>query len=75
MGSLRFTLLSKIGYNINMVRDFIIFILRISLVALVWISLWRYVQPRTQLMRILRAALLVLCLLGVLVVLRFTGGN
>jgi len=58
-----------------MLMDFISLVLRISLVAAIWISLWRFVKPRTQSMRLLRAALLVLCLLGIMIVLRVTGGN
>jgi len=48
--------------------------LRISLIVTVCAFIWRYVQPRTQFMRILRAALLMLGLLAVLAVVRITGG-
>jgi len=50
------------------------FILRVLLIALIWFFVWRFVEPRTQLLRILRAALLVLSLLAVLAVIRITGG-
>jgi len=50
------------------------FVLKISLIVTLWAFVWRYVEPRTQAMRILRAALLVLGLLGVLAVVRITGG-
>jgi membrane-bound ClpP family serine protease len=44
-----------------------------SLVVAIWAFVWRFVEPKTQLMRILRAALLVLGLLAVLAVIRITG--
>jgi hypothetical protein len=50
------------------------FVLRVSLVVLIWAFVWRFVEPRTQPLRILRAALLVLCLLAVLAVIRISGG-
>jgi hypothetical protein len=49
------------------------FVLRISLIVALWAFVWRFVEPKTQLMRILRAALLVLGLLAVLAVIRITG--
>lgn len=57
-----------------MVGGAIHFILRVLLIALIWFFVWRFVEPRTQLLRILRAALLVLSLLAVLAVIRITGG-
>ena len=63
----------KIGYFGFMFRDLIFFVLRISLVATIWVFVWRFIEPKTQLMRILRAALLVLGLLVVLAVIRITG--
>ena len=65
----------KIGYNISMLGDIISFVLRIMLVVALWLFVWRFIEPRTQLMRAFRAALLVLFLLGVLVVLRVSGTN
>jgi len=56
-----------------MVEGVLSFVLRVLLIAVFWVFIWRFVEPRTQLMRILRAALLVLGLLGVLAVLRITG--
>lgn len=53
-----------------MFTSFISFILRISLIVAVWAFVWRLLEPRTQLMRILRATVLLLGLLGILVVLR-----
>ena len=50
------------------------FILRLALIVTIWLFVWRYVEPKTQLMRILRAALLVLGLLGALAVMRITCG-
>jgi len=73
MGRFYLTLLVKISYNHIMVRNLIFFLLRIGLIAGLWVLIWRLVEPRTQLMRILRATLLVLGLLAVLAVIRFTG--
>jgi hypothetical protein len=56
-----------------MLREMVSFVLRISLIVVLWASVWRFVQPKTQLMRILRAALLMLVLLGVLALVRLTG--
>ena len=56
-----------------MFRNVIFFILRISLIAALWASVWKLIEPKTQLMRILRAALLVLGLLLILVMLKATG--
>jgi multisubunit Na+/H+ antiporter MnhF subunit len=58
-----------------MAGDIISFVLRITLVVTLCSYVWRFVKPNTQLMRVLRAALLVLTLLGILVVLRVTGTN
>jgi len=56
-----------------MLTNIISFILRISLIAVFWFFVWKYVEPRTQRMRILRAALLVLGLLIILAMVRITG--
>lgn len=56
-----------------MVEGVVSFILRVSLIAVFWAFIWRFVEPRTQLMRILRAALLLLGLLCILSVLRIAG--
>lgn len=58
-----------------MLESILSFVLRIGLVAALWAFVWRFVEPRTQLMRILRAALLVFVLLGVLALLKITGAN
>jgi len=58
-----------------MAGGIISFVLRITLVVTLCLFVWRFIEPRTQLMRVLRAALLVLTLLGILVVLRGTGTN
>jgi hypothetical protein len=73
MGNFNLTFLVKMGYNVAMVGRIILFVLRIGLIATLWAFIWRVVEPRTQLMRILRAALLLLGLLGILVALRLTG--
>ena len=57
-----------------MFGSLVYFVLKISLIVTLWAFVWRYVEPRTQAMRVLRAALLVLGLLGVLAVVRITGG-
>ncbi|HUT29391.1 MAG TPA: hypothetical protein VMX13_06340 [Sedimentisphaerales bacterium] len=57
-----------------MLRGLLTIVLRISLIAAICGLVWGVVQPRTQLMRIVRAALLLVCLLVVLVVLRLAGG-
>ena len=58
-----------------MLGDIISFVLRIGLVVALWAFVWKYVEPRTQLMRLLRAALLVFGLLGIWAVLRIAGAN
>jgi len=63
----------KIGYNLCMLRNILSLVLRIGLIAAIWGFVWRFVEPRTQLMRILRAALLVLGLLVIFAVLRIAG--
>ena len=57
-----------------MLRNLIVFVLRLGLIAALWAFIWRFVEPRTQLMRILRAALLLIALLVVLAALRIMGG-
>jgi hypothetical protein len=61
------------GYYVAMLGEKVLFILRLLLIAAVWIFVWRLIQPKTQAMRILRAALLILALLTVLAVTRVTG--
>jgi hypothetical protein len=56
-----------------MFRSIVLFALRLSLVAVTFAFVWRLVEPKTQLMRIVRATLLVLCLLAVLAVVRIAG--
>lgn len=63
----------KIGYYGYMFRDLVLFVLRLSLIAMFWAFVWRFVEPKTQFMRVLRAALLVLGLLAILAMLRITG--
>ena len=64
----------KIGYNLRMVREVISFVLRVGLVIGFWGLVWSSVKPKTQAMRVLRAALLVLGLLGVWAVLSVAEG-
>ena len=56
-----------------MFRSILFFALRLSLIATTFAFVWRFVEPKTQLMRIMRAALLVLGLLAVLAVVKVTG--
>jgi len=58
-----------------MLESIISFVLRMWLVVALWVCVWKFVEPRTQLMRILRAALLVFGLLGIWAVLKITGVN
>lgn len=62
-----------IGYNLDMLGG-AVFILRLGLIVAFWGFIWSCVKPRTLVMRVLRAALLVVVLLSVLAVLRITGG-
>ena len=64
---------AKIGYYRYMFRDIIFFILRISLIVALWAFVWKFIEPKTQLMRVLRAALLVLGLLVILAMIKITG--
>ncbi|MHC4646480.1 MAG: hypothetical protein ACYTBJ_13345 [Planctomycetota bacterium] len=61
------------GYNVFMLEGLISFAFRLWLIAGIWAVVWRFVEPRTQRMRMLRAALLLLGLLGVLAMTRMTG--
>lgn len=73
MGYILLDLSIKIGYCKYMFRDIVFFVLRISLIAALWAFVWKFIEPKTQLMRVLRAALLVLGLLVVLTILKITG--
>ena len=73
MGKFYLDLRGKIGYLGCMLRSILFFALRFSLILAIWAFLWRYLEPKTQLMRIMRAALLLLCLLGVMAVVKLTG--
>ena len=73
MGCFSLDLSAKIGYYKYMFKDIVFFILRISLIAALWAFVWKFIEPKTQLMRVLRAALLVLGLLVILTILKITG--
>jgi hypothetical protein len=62
----------KIGYNAFMFVRAMSFVMRMLMVAAIWVFVWRLVEAKTRAMRILRAALLLICLLGVLAVLKTT---
>lgn len=68
-GTFSLTFCVKIGYYGFMLINFIACVLRISLIAVCWSFAWRYVKPTTQLMRIARAAILVVFLLVIMAVL------
>ena len=61
------------GYHKCMFRNIVFFVLRISLIVALWAFVWKFIEPKTQLMRVLRAALLVLGLLAILAMLKITG--
>ncbi len=63
----------KMGYIIFMLSNTISFILRICLIGTFWLYVWRHIEPRTQSMRILRAALLALGMLVILAVVKIIG--
>jgi hypothetical protein len=56
-----------------MVGSLILFVLRICLIATIWAAVWRYVEPKTSAMRVVRAALLVIALLLTLATVRTLG--
>lgn len=57
-----------------MIGSILSFVLRISLIGAFWAFVWGYVEPKTQRMRVLRAALLLLGLLVILAALKVTSG-
>lgn len=63
----------KLGYFDVMFINVASLVLRMLLVAVTCAFVWQFVEPKTQPMRILRAALLVLSLLAVLAVVKITG--
>jgi hypothetical protein len=73
MGNFILTWNVKIGYNMPMVREVVLVVMRAGLVIGLWGLIWSVAEPKTQAMRILRATLLVLSLLGVWVLLSITG--
>jgi len=73
IGKFNLTFFVKMGYNTPMFGGILSFFSRLLLVAAIFGIVWRFVEPRTQLMRILRAALLLLALLGTLAVIRIFG--
>ncbi|MBP8303540.1 MAG: hypothetical protein KBE04_05365 [Phycisphaerae bacterium] len=56
-----------------MVLDLAFILVRAILVAAVWVLVWRFIEPRTQLLRVLRLAVFVACLLVVLAAMRLAG--
>ena len=43
----------------------ITFIIRLAIVAIIWSIVWRQIKPKSQAMRIIRAGILVVSMLGV----------
>jgi hypothetical protein len=56
-----------------MVGSFILFVLRMCLIATIWAAVWLYVEPKTRVMRVIRAALLVVALLLTLAAMKTFG--
>jgi len=56
-----------------MLSSLISFVLRIWLIVAFWAFIWGLVKPKTQMLRILRATLLLLGLLGILAALKIAG--
>jgi hypothetical protein len=56
-----------------MLGDILLFVLRLAFIVVFWSAIWGLIKPRSQLLRIARALLLVVGLLGILAVLRMTG--
>ena len=56
-----------------MLSSLISFVLRIWLIVAFWAFIWGLVKPKTQMLRILRATLLLLGLLGILAALKIVG--
>jgi hypothetical protein len=69
-GNFHLTRYDKIGYNSAMFADIALFMIRLLFVAAVCGFAWTFVRPKTQPMRIARAALLVSCLLIALLAMR-----
>jgi MFS-type transporter involved in bile tolerance (Atg22 family) len=63
----------NLGYNVGMLGSVISLVLRIWLIAAFAATIWRFVKPKTQLMRVCRAALLVLGLLAIMALFKVTG--
>jgi hypothetical protein len=49
------------------------FFMRLSIIVCFWVFIWSCMKPKGQLMRVIRAGLLVLVLLFVLAVMRISG--
>jgi hypothetical protein len=73
MGGFRLTWRVKLGYNGAMIQGVLVLVLRIGLVVVLWALVWGLIQPKSQLMRVFRAAVLVAGLLVILAVVRLAG--
>ena len=56
-----------------MLATIISFTLRIAVITVFWAFVWNIIKPKTQLMRIFRAVLLLVGFLGILALLRIAG--
>jgi hypothetical protein len=56
-----------------MISDMVLLMIRSLLVAVLCGFVWTLVKPKTQFMRVARAALLALCLLAALIAMRTVG--
>lgn len=63
----------KIDYNLNMGDEIFSFIVKLFVIVCFWLFVWAYIKPKGQLMRIVRAGLLVITLLVILVIMRIAG--
>ena len=56
------------------ISNLLIFGLRFVMVVALWSAIWQFTTPKTQLMKVLRAAMIVIGLAGILAAVRLTGG-
>ena len=56
-----------------MAYDLFYFGLRLAVVASFWVFIWKLIEPRNQLLKILRASLLVAGFIGFLLIIKAVG--
>jgi len=57
-----------------MLANFLSFLMRLLFIAVFWAVVWRLIEPRSRVHRLVRAAVIAGGLVAALVALRFTGG-